>query len=117
MVGSHGTMIAIRLVRSKLRKREEHSNSVHPTDVVLQTAPTQQHPAVTPVNQTTVVQTPQPLWQFPPVPQQPSLYSNDQVRESVLFYVIILHVPFSKIHGRFYVAGGAVFFCCPTPRF
>ena len=40
MVGSNGTMIAIRLVRSKLRKREEHSNSVHPADVVLQTTPT-----------------------------------------------------------------------------
>ncbi|XP_017771047.1 PREDICTED: uncharacterized SDCCAG3 family protein [Nicrophorus vespilloides] len=39
MVGSNGTMMAIRIVRSKLRKREEHSNSVHPADVVLQTSP------------------------------------------------------------------------------
>lgn len=40
MVGSNGTMIAIRLVRSKLRKREEHhSNVVHPeTATVVQTA-------------------------------------------------------------------------------
>lgn len=40
MVGSHGTMIAIRLVRSKLRKREEHhSNVVHPeAATVVQTA-------------------------------------------------------------------------------
>lgn len=31
MVGSNGTMIAIRLVRSKLRKREDHhSSAVHP---------------------------------------------------------------------------------------
>lgn len=31
-------MIAIRLVRSKLRKREDHSNSVHPEPTVVQTA-------------------------------------------------------------------------------
>lgn len=38
MVGSNGTMIAIRLVRSKLRKREDHSNAVHPEATVVQTA-------------------------------------------------------------------------------
>lgn len=38
MVGSTGTMIAIRLVRSKLRKREDHSNVVHPEPAVVQTA-------------------------------------------------------------------------------
>lgn len=38
MVGSNGTMIAIRLVRSKLRKREDHSNVVHPETAVVQTA-------------------------------------------------------------------------------
>lgn len=38
MVGSNGTMIAIRLVRSKLRKREDHSNTVHPEPTVVQTA-------------------------------------------------------------------------------
>lgn len=78
MVGSNGTMIAIRLVRSKLRKREEHSNSVHPAEVVLQT----QAPAPTPV-----VNTPadplayrgQILWQYPPPPPLPIMYSNDQV--------------------------------------
>lgn len=31
-------MIAIRLVRSKLRKREDHSNAVHPETAVVQTA-------------------------------------------------------------------------------
>lgn len=31
-------MIAIRLVRSKLRKREDHSNAVHPEATVVQTA-------------------------------------------------------------------------------
>lgn len=90
MVGSNGTMIAIRLVRSKLRKREEHSNSVHPTDVVLQTAPSS-----TPI-QTTTTTNAQPnapqalqadplayrgqfLWQYPPPPQPQYLYNNDQV--------------------------------------
>lgn len=41
MVGSNGTMIAIRLVRSKLRKREDHHSSasaVHPEAPVVQTA-------------------------------------------------------------------------------
>ncbi|KOC63763.1 hypothetical protein WH47_02789 [Habropoda laboriosa] len=38
MVGSNGTMIAIRLVRSKLRKREDHTNTVHPDAAVVQTA-------------------------------------------------------------------------------
>ncbi|CAH0552465.1 unnamed protein product [Brassicogethes aeneus] len=77
-------MIAIRLVRSKLRKREEHSNSVHPSDVVLQTAPA--NPVVT---KATAPQNLQPdplayrgqiLWQYPPppVPQHHFLYNNDQ---------------------------------------
>lgn len=94
MVGSNGTMIAIRLVRSKLRKREEHSNSVHPTDVVLQTAPASQQ---TPQQQQQTIshqQLPnatqalqadplaykgQFLWQYPPPPQPQYLYNNDQV--------------------------------------
>ena len=71
-------MIAIRLVRSKLRKREEHSNSVHPTDVVLQTGPTQTPPAPPQPLATPADPVPyrgQFLWQFPP-PQQ-HLYSNN----------------------------------------
>lgn len=88
MVGSNGTMIAIRLVRSKLRKREEHSNSVHPTDVVLQTSP--------PTNTTTNPQNQQIqqadqlayrgqfLWQYPPPPPQQCLYNNSQVN-AILF--------------------------------
>lgn len=92
MVGSNGTMIAIRLVRSKLRKREEHSNSVHPAEVVLQTAANPPPPApVAAVQQTAIQQLSQPLpqdplayrgqflWQFPPPPPQFNLYGNDQV--------------------------------------
>lgn len=72
--------MAIRIVRSKLRKREEHSNTVHPADVVLQT-PT----PVQPNNQTCnpppepVAFRQQPLWQFPPPLPQPYVYANDQV--------------------------------------
>lgn len=82
MVGSNGTMIAIRLVRSKLRKREEHSNSVHPTDVVLQTAPAATPAAPQPpANVLPQAADPLPyrgqfLWQFPP-PQPQYLYSNN----------------------------------------
>lgn len=90
MVGSNGTMIAIRLVRSKLRKREEHSNSVHPvTDVVLQTATTTTNP-VQSVNNNQSSQVPhvlhsdltyrgQFLWTQPPPPSQQYLYNHNQV--------------------------------------
>lgn len=86
MVGSNGTMIAIRLVRSKLRKREEHSNSVHPADVVLQTAA----PAPVATTQPVVHQAFQadPTYQgqflWPPPPQQ-YLYNNDQVNSLTPF--------------------------------
>lgn len=89
MVGSNGTMIAIRLVRSKLRKREEHNNTVHPTDVVLQTAttttplPTQPSTIVVSSQTEPVPYHGQVLWQFPPQPQH--LYSNNQVRKN--FYI------------------------------
>lgn len=84
MVGSNGTMIAIRLVRSKLRKREEHSNSVHPAEVVVRTA---QNPAQVNGNNGTVPTqtfaaeqiTYRGFWQYPPPPPQLPLYNNDQV--------------------------------------
>lgn len=104
MVGSNGTMIAIRLVRSKLRKREDHSNSVHPvpdgtTTVVLQTTPV---PTVTNTTAATNGNGPmvavgnqlprshnesnpdplayqgQFLWAFPPPPAERMLYNNEQ---------------------------------------
>ncbi|KAG5876581.1 hypothetical protein JTB14_037873 [Gonioctena quinquepunctata] len=83
MVGSNGTMIAIRLVRSKLRKREEHSNSVHPvTDVVLQTTPTatQINNQATPPQalQTDLTYRGQLLWTQPPPPTTQYLYNNNQ---------------------------------------
>lgn len=97
MVGSNGTMIAIRLVRSKLRKREEHSNSVHPvTDVVLQTTPaaTQISAAIQPPPPPQVLQSDltyrgQFLWTQPPPPTSQYLYNHDQVG-------VCLHLPEKK---------------------
>lgn len=71
MVGNNGTMMAIRIVHSKLRKREEHSASVHPAEAVLQAAP-QTPPEPLAFRQ-------QPLWQFPPPLPPPYVYSHDQV--------------------------------------
>lgn len=88
MVGSNGTMIAIRLVRSKLRKREEHSNSVHPVnDVVLQTATTtttqgvnnNQSSQVPHVLHSDLTYRGQFLWTQPPAPVQQYLYNHNQV--------------------------------------
>lgn len=96
MVGSNGTMIAIRLVRSKLRKREEHSNSVHPADVVLQTAtaaPVATQPPSVPqaLQADTLTYQGQFLW---PPPPQPYLYNNDQVGYLPLFdFCAFFHSP------------------------
>lgn len=73
MVGSNGTMMAIRVVRSKLRKREEHSNSVHPE------APQTITAVVPPAEPVAYRQ--QPIWVFPPNPPQPFLYSSNQVND------------------------------------
>ncbi|XP_025836024.1 uncharacterized protein LOC108740552 isoform X3 [Agrilus planipennis] len=68
---------------SKLRKREEHSNTVHPTDVVLHTASAHPVTAAPQANgqatdQNNTTYRDQILWQFPPPPVQPYLYSNNQ---------------------------------------
>lgn len=97
MVGSNGTIKAIRIVRSKLRKREEHSNSVHPTDVVLQTSPTnnninanpqtqqqQQQQQVQPAEQ--LAYRGQFLWQSTP---QPCMYNNNSQVNTIYFVFII----------------------------
>ncbi|GLV41309.1 uncharacterized protein CBL_04833 [Carabus blaptoides fortunei] len=84
-------IILLATIISKLRKREENSNSVHPAEVVLQTAANPPPPApVAAVQQTAIQQLSQPLppdplayrgqflWQFPPPPPQFNLYGNDQ---------------------------------------
>lgn len=93
MVGSNGTMIAIRLVRSKLRKREEHSNSVHPADVVQTAGPAA--PSSTPsvpqaLQADTLTYQGQFLW---PPPVQPYLYNNDQVG---IYKIIALYILLNK---------------------
>lgn len=70
MVGNNGTMMAIRIVHSKLRKREEHSASVHPAEVL-------QAPPALPSEPLAFRQ--QPLWQFPPPLPPPYVYPHDQV--------------------------------------
>ncbi|XP_019865680.1 uncharacterized protein LOC109594870 isoform X2 [Aethina tumida] len=76
-------IILLAVTISKLRKREEHSNSVHPADVVLQTAPAA-NPVVTQPSAPQALQ-PDPLayrgqilWHYSPPPSQQYLYNNDQ---------------------------------------
>ncbi|GJQ82942.1 hypothetical protein Trydic_g5942 [Trypoxylus dichotomus] len=85
LVGVIIVLLAVTI--NKLRKREEHSNSVHPTDVVLQTQPTntpsvpnhqQQQPVATQqLPADPFIHRGQLNWQFPPPPPRP-LYNNDQ---------------------------------------
>ncbi|XP_074034050.1 uncharacterized protein isoform X5 [Leptinotarsa decemlineata] len=81
MVGLIIVLLAVTI--SKLRKREEHSNSVHPvTDVVLQTTPTAQinnHQSSPPqALQTDLTYRGQILWTQPPPPTSQFLYNNNQ---------------------------------------
>lgn len=76
MVGNNNTMMAIRIVHSKLRKREEHSASVHPAEV-LQAATAPPPPEPLAFRQ-------QPLWQFPPPLPPPYVYPHDQVSTYLL---------------------------------
>ncbi|XP_068910412.1 uncharacterized protein [Tenebrio molitor] len=83
MVGVIIVLLAVTI--SKLRKREEHSNSVHPADVVLhQTTPAATNLSAQPPTAPQALQ-PDPLayrgqflWQYPPPPPQPYMYNNDQ---------------------------------------
>lgn len=94
MVGSNGTLMTMRLVRSKLRKREESSSSVTVE------APTQIVPAV-PEAPVTYRQNPSSVWVFPPLPPQPNLYcANSQVSLTLILCPILplyLHLPVCKI--------------------
>ncbi|XP_023933777.1 uncharacterized protein LOC112042839 isoform X2 [Bicyclus anynana] len=63
-------IVLLALTINKLRKREEHSASVHPAEAVLQAAP-QPPPEPLAFRQ-------QPLWQFPPPLPPPYVYSHDQ---------------------------------------
>lgn len=74
MVGNNGTMMAIRIVHSKLRKREEHSASVHPAEVLQAASAPQPEP---------LAFRQQPLWQFPPPLPPPYVYPHDQVSTNI----------------------------------
>uniref|UniRef100_A0A0K8TP60 Uncharacterized protein n=1 Tax=Tabanus bromius TaxID=304241 RepID=A0A0K8TP60_TABBR len=84
MVGSTGTLMTMRLVRSKLRKRED--TSVSPVNVESQTTTTTANstPQVLTPEQTNNApiafrQSPSSVWVFPPLPPQPNLYcANSQ---------------------------------------
>jgi len=79
MVGS--TLITMRLVRSKLRKREESSVSPVGNGVESQVVSSPEH-------QTAPVafrQTNNSVWVFPPLPPQPNIYSvNSHVSRAFL---------------------------------
>ncbi|XP_049870247.1 uncharacterized protein LOC126369717 isoform X2 [Pectinophora gossypiella] len=62
-------IVLLALTINKLRKREEHSASVHPAEVL-------QAPAAQPAEPVTFRQ--QPLWQFPPPLPPPYVYPHDQ---------------------------------------
>lgn len=83
MVGMRNeTIISMRFVRSKLRKREESSHVVNSTEA---TQPT--HVVSTTVEPVGFRQSPSSVWHFPPLPPQPNLYiynANSQV--STRFY-------------------------------
>lgn len=63
------TIISMRFVRSKLRKREESSHVVNNTEA---TQPT--HVVSTTVEPLGFRQSPSSVWHFPPLPPQPNLY-------------------------------------------
>lgn len=94
MVGSNGTILTMRLLRSKIRKRDD--SSATPMRHV------ESLPAVLPNSETT----PPPVtfnksasasdWVFPPLPPQPNLYNaNSQVRKLFTIY-ITLHNELTK---------------------
>lgn len=71
------TIISLRFVRSKLRKREESSHVVSNTEA---TQPT--HVVATTTDPVGFRQSPSSVWHFPPLPPQPNIYNyhaNSQV--------------------------------------
>ena len=99
MVGSTGTLLTMRLVRSKLRKREESSSPVSMEAAQVQHSSTEQHNNNNNNNnnnhhqqqqqqqqQQTIAtpiayrQNPSSVWVFPPLPPQPNIFcTNSQV--------------------------------------
>lgn len=95
MVGMRNeTIISMRFVRSKLRKREESSHNTHHNSE--STQPTQIVSTVEPVG---FRQSPSSVWHFPPLPPQPNLYIyNASSQVSYYLYLIINYK--SKLPAR-----------------
>lgn len=87
MVGMRNeTIISMRFVRSKLRKREESSHVENSTEAT----PTHVVSTVEPVG---FRQSPSSVWHFPPLPPQPNLYiynASSQVSWEQLFFPLKL---------------------------
>ena len=88
MVGMRNeTIISMRFVRSKLRKREESHN--HHSEAIQQ--PTQIVSAIEPI---AFRQTPSSVWHFPPLPPQPqqnfSAFNNSQVSKDNFLKIIFV---------------------------
>lgn len=92
MVGMRNeTIISMRFVRSKLRKREESSHVVNSTEA---TQPTHVVSTVEPVG---FRQSPSSVWHFPPLPPQPNLYiynASSQVSRNRYFLSSQLQLKF-----------------------
>lgn len=82
MVGMRNeTIISMRFVRSKLRKREESShNTNHSSE---STQPAQIVSTVEPVG---FRQSPSSVWHFPPLPPQPNLYIYNASSQDALVH-------------------------------
>lgn len=86
MVGSHGTILTMRLLRSKLRKREDSSaNSPVHVESPQAVLPNETTPPVT------YRQQPPSVWVFPPLPPQPNLYIHNAANHvsTFLHYIFI----------------------------
>lgn len=92
MVGSTGTLMTMRLVRSKLRKREE--SSVSPANVESTQGEQHHHNNHLQQQQQAIPvafrQNPSSVWVFPPLPPQPNIcYTNSQV-SFIIFLLIFI---------------------------
>lgn len=91
MVGMRNeTIISMRFVRSKLRKREESSHVVNSTET---SQPTHVISTVEPVG---FRQSPSSVWHFPPLPPQPNLYiynASSQVSSDLEYLIAFKTMP------------------------
>lgn len=89
MVGSTGTIMSMRFVRSKLRKREESHHQTSPTQTTTHVVAAQNNNGcMTTPDPIGFRQSPSSVWVFPPLPPQPNLYNfNVSSQVSVIFII------------------------------